>query len=57
VVRRLLQQAGGGRDVTHRHLLRALAFLRSARPATRLELPGGLVLSCERAGFRLGPLP
>jgi tRNA(Ile)-lysidine synthase len=57
VVRRLLQQAGGGRDVTRRHLLRALAFLRGARPATRLELPGGLVLSRERGGFRLGLLP
>ena len=55
VVRRLLRRAGAGRDLTRVHLLRTLGFLRSARPGTRLELPGGLRLSRERTGFRLGP--
>lgn len=54
VVRRLLRRAGGGRDVTRAHLLRALAFLRAGKPGTRLELPGELRLSRERTGFRLG---
>jgi tRNA(Ile)-lysidine synthase len=55
LVRHLLVRAGAGRDVTRRHLLRALAFLRSARPGTRIELPGGLGLARERRAYRLGP--
>ena len=55
VVRQALLRAGAGRDLSRRHLLRALAFLRGARPGTAIELPGGLALSRERAGFRLGP--
>jgi hypothetical protein len=33
-----------------------LAFLRAGRRGTHIELPGGRVLSRERAGFRLGPV-
>jgi tRNA(Ile)-lysidine synthase len=53
LVRSALRRAGAGRDLSRVHLLRALAFLRSARPGTRLELPGGLVLARERAAFRV----
>jgi len=55
VARHALLRAGAGRDLSRRHLLRALAFLRSGRPGTAIELPGGLALARERAGFRLGP--
>ncbi len=53
LVRWVLRRAGAGRDVSRRHLLRTLAFLRGARPGTRLELPGGLVLRRERTAFRV----
>lgn len=56
VLRRLLQRAGAGRDVSRVHLLRGLAFLRAGRRGARLELPGGLSLTHERDGFRLGPV-
>jgi len=52
---RLLANLGAGRDVSRVHLLRMLRFLREGRPGTRIELPGGLVLRCERAAFFLGP--
>ena len=55
VVRRILRDLGGGRDVTRRHLLRTLAFLRSARPGSAIELPGNLRLARMPDGFRLGP--
>jgi tRNA(Ile)-lysidine synthase len=51
VVRRLLVGVGAGRDLTHAHVLRVLAFLRSERCAGRrrmLELPGGLRLEERR---------
>ena len=51
-----LRRCGGGRDVTRVHLERMLAFLRTARPGTRLELPGGTRLERDRNGFRLGPI-
>jgi tRNA(Ile)-lysidine synthase len=53
VVRGVLRESGAARDVSRAHLLRALAFLRRGRVGTRLELPGGLVLACERDAFRL----
>lgn len=53
MVRRLLQRAGAGRDLTRAHLLRTLRFLRGGRPGTCLELPGGLRLSRESDDFRL----
>jgi tRNA(Ile)-lysidine synthase len=56
IVKRLLERAGGGRDVTRTHLLRVLEFLRRGEKATTgatIELPGGLRLSAERVGFVL----
>jgi tRNA(Ile)-lysidine synthase len=52
---RLLTNCGAGRDVRRVHLLRMLRFLRSPRTGSRIELPGGLVLRCEREAFWLGP--
>jgi tRNA(Ile)-lysidine synthase len=51
-----LQRCGAGRLATRVHLERIGAFLRSARPGTAIELPGGLRLRCLRGGFELGPL-
>jgi hypothetical protein len=51
----LLTRCGTGRDVRRVHLLRMLAFLRGGRTGSRIELPGGLVLRCEREAFVLGP--
>jgi tRNA(Ile)-lysidine synthase len=53
LMRRALREKGAGRDVTRAHLLRMLGFLRSARPGTRLELPGPLELHCGSEGFLL----
>ena len=53
LVRRALRLQGAGRDVSRAHLLRMVAFLRGGRPGTAIELPGGLELARERAGFRL----
>lgn len=53
VVRRALRESGAARHVSGAHLRRALAFLRRGRAGSRLELPGGLVLCCERDAFRL----
>jgi len=52
---RLLTNCGAGRDVRRVHLLRMIRFLRGARTGTQIELPGGLVLRCEREAFWLGP--
>jgi tRNA(Ile)-lysidine synthase len=57
VAREALVRAGAGRHASRVHLTRMLAFLRNARSGTRIELPGGLLLVRERAGFRLGPMP
>jgi tRNA(Ile)-lysidine synthase len=51
-----LVRCGEGRAVSRVHLDRMVAFLRSGRPGTRLELPGGLRLERGRNGFRLGPV-
>jgi tRNA(Ile)-lysidine synthase len=55
VARAALRLCGAGREVSRVHLLRMLAFLRTGRRGTQIELPGGRVLRRERAGFRLGP--
>ncbi|HTF33270.1 MAG TPA: tRNA lysidine(34) synthetase TilS [Myxococcota bacterium] len=55
LVARLLTNCGTGRDVRRVHLMRMLHFLRGGRTGTRIELPGGLVLRCEREAFWLGP--
>ncbi len=57
LARRLLRRAwhglGGGRDVSRRHLDRALEFVVAAAPGAVLELPGGLRLQRDAQGFRL----
>jgi tRNA(Ile)-lysidine synthase len=53
LARRALRQAGGARDVSRVHLERMLGFLREGRPGTRIELPGGLVLTREGGRFHL----
>ena len=56
VARAALRRCGIGREVSRVHLTRMLAFLRTGRSGTRIELPAGRVLGCERSRFRLGPL-
>ncbi len=53
LARRALRTAGIARDVSSVHLARVVAFLRDDAPGREIELPGGLVLACESAGFRL----
>jgi tRNA(Ile)-lysidine synthase len=51
-----LRRCGGERDTTRVHLERMLGFLRTGRSGTQIELPGGIRLERDRAGFRLGPI-
>jgi tRNA(Ile)-lysidine synthase len=55
LARRALVEAGIGRDVSRVHLERMLGFLCEARTGAYIELPGGLILSCGREAFGLGP--
>ena len=55
LARRALVEAGIGRDVSRVHLERVLGFLGDAREGAYIELPGSLILVCERDAFRLGP--
>ena len=60
LVKRLLEDAGAGRDTTRTHILRVRDFLirgGTATPGTVIELPGGLRLAAERGCFRLVRLP
>jgi tRNA(Ile)-lysidine synthase len=57
VAREALVRAGGARDVERVHLERMVTFLCSASPGRHIELPGGLSLVRDRAGFRLGRAP
>ena len=57
LAREALARAGGGRNAERVHLDRISRFLGGASTGRRIELPGGLELRCEHAGFRLGPLP
>jgi tRNA(Ile)-lysidine synthase len=60
VVKRLIERAGGGREITRRHVERVLEFLargRSATPGTAIELPAGLRLAADRDAFVLGRSP
>ena len=53
----LLKKAGGGREISRRHIDRILVFFegqRSGLPARILELPEGLRIREEGEGFRLG---
>jgi tRNA(Ile)-lysidine synthase len=55
LARRVLHEAGAGRDVTRAHLERMLALLARGRTGAKLELPGGLLLERERGRVRLRP--
>jgi tRNA(Ile)-lysidine synthase len=57
LAREALVRAGGARHVERVHLERIARFLCDPSPGRHIELPGGLELRCERAGFRLGPAP
>ena len=57
VLRTALTRCDAARHTSRRHLERMHAFLGSATTGTRIELPGGLILLRDRAGFRIGPLP
>ncbi|MDH3520328.1 MAG: tRNA lysidine(34) synthetase TilS [Myxococcales bacterium] len=56
LAREALARCGAGRHASRVHLGRMLEFLRNASNGKRIELPGGLTLTRERGGFRLGPL-
>lgn len=51
--RHALHEVRAGREVTRRHLDRGVAFLRTARTGSQLELPGALRLERTPRGFRL----
>ncbi len=53
---RILRQCGGSRDASRVHIVRMLDFVRSGRPGTHIELPGGVRMVCDREGVRMGPL-
>jgi tRNA(Ile)-lysidine synthase len=57
IARRLLRGAlralGGARDVSRAQLERSAAFLRTAKPRARLDLPGGLAWTASRSECRL----
>jgi tRNA(Ile)-lysidine synthase len=53
LARRVLHEAGAGRDVSRRHLERMLAFVSGAQTGKILQLPGGLVLERGRGCVRL----
>lgn len=57
VLREALTRCGAGRHTSRVHLDRMRYFLCNARPASRIELPGGLLLVRDAQGFRIGPLP
>jgi tRNA(Ile)-lysidine synthase len=53
MARLALRRAGAARDISRVHLERVLNALRSGRPGSCIELPGGLQLACEDDAFRL----
>src|SRR5262245_12436601 len=55
LARRALERCGAARLVSRRHLERMDAFLRRGPVGRAIELPGGLRLTRDRGGFRLGP--
>src|SRR5262249_19517422 len=55
LAREALTRAGSARHASRVHLERISRFLCNPAPGRRLELPGGVELRCDRAGFRLGP--
>lgn len=55
LARHALIEARAGRDVSRAQLERIVAFLGRPRRGKRLELPGGLILSCDARSFCLAP--
>jgi tRNA(Ile)-lysidine synthase len=53
LARAAFEEMGLGREVTGKHLERVMAFWRQGINGTRIELPGKLVLYCERERFWL----
>ncbi len=53
LARRAFEEMGLGREATGKHLERMMLFLRQGSNGTRIELPGKLVLHCERDRFWL----
>ncbi len=53
VVRLALRRTGVVRDLSRVHIERVVDALRSGRPGSRIELPGGLELVCDRDAARL----
>ena len=53
VARLALRRTGGARDISRVHIERVVNALRSGRPGSWIELPGGLELSCDRNAVRL----
>jgi len=55
LARRAWRQLGGSRDVSRKHLLRVVDFLRRAHAGTAIELPGGILLRRDQESFWIGP--
>jgi tRNA(Ile)-lysidine synthase len=53
VARLALRRSGAGRDISRAHIERVVNALRSGRPGSCIELPGGLELACDRDAVRL----
>ena len=53
VARLALRRTGAARDISRVHLERVVNILRSGRPGSCIELPGGLELACEHDAFHL----
>ena len=53
LARRAFEEMGLGREATGKHLERVMVFWRHGSNGTRIELPGKLVLQCERERFWL----
>jgi len=57
VARLALRRSGAARDISRVHLERVVNTLRSGRPGSCIELPGGLKLACEHDAFHLRRTP
>ena len=57
VARLALRRTGGARDISRAHIERVVNALRSGRPGSCIELPGGLELACDRDAVRLRRTP
>jgi tRNA(Ile)-lysidine synthase len=57
VARLALRRTGAARDISRAHIERVVNALRSGRPGSCIELPGGLELACDRDAVRLRRTP